>query len=162
MLIAALAAATALTATPALAQDAAAPAAASFTGPRVGLNVGFAGQDAFDTDTFTYGAEVGYDFDLGTAVVGATAEVQDSDDTGRDLSIVARAGVKPASKVLVYALGGYTNLKVAGFTLDGVRLGGGVEFLPVEHVSVKVEQRYSNYELGAEAWQSLVGVGYRF
>lgn len=161
MLIAAFAAATALGATPAFAQDAAAPVA-SFTGPRVGLDVGVADQDIFGTEAFTYGLEAGYDYDLGTAVIGATAEVQDSDDTGRDLSAVARVGAKPAANLLVYALGGYTNLKVAGYTLDGYRLGGGVEFVPTQHVSVKLEQRYSNYELGAEVYQTVLGVGYRF
>jgi outer membrane immunogenic protein len=161
ILFAALAAATALTATPALAQDAA-PAASSFTGPRVGLNVGFADEDVFGTELFTYGVEAGYDFDLGSAVVGVTAEAQDSDETGRDLSIVGRAGFKATPKFLVYALGGYTNLKVSSFTLDGYRLGGGVEFAPAQHVSLKLEQRYSNYELGLDAWQTVAGIGYRF
>ena len=162
-----LAAAVAFTvATPAAAQDAPAAAPApTFNGGHFGVNVGFADDDIFGTEIFTYGVEAGYDADLGNVVVGATAEFQDSKDTGRDLSIVGRAGFKPTSNVLVYGLAGYSNLKVFdGFKLDGIRVGGGVEFKPVSGspVSIKLEQRYTNYELGAEAYQSVLGLGFRF
>lgn len=162
-----LAAAAAIaSASPAYAQDAAQAApAATFTGPHVGVNVGFADDDIFGTELFTYGIDAGYDFDFGGAVVGAVAEVQDSKDTGRELSIAGRAGVKPSSNVLVYGLAGYSNLKVFdGFKLDGIRVGGGVEFKPVSGspVSIKLEQRYTNYELGAEAYQSVLGLGFHF
>lgn len=155
------AAAAAITvAVPAVAQDA---ATSTFTGPRVGVSAGFADEDLLGTEAFTYGADVGYDVDLGGAVVGATAEIQDSKDTGRDLSLVGRVGAKASPNVLVYGLAGYSNLKVAdNFKLDGMRFGAGVEVAAAPNVSVKVEQRYTDYELGAEAWQSLVGVGFRF
>lgn len=151
-------------ASPAIAQDAAQAApAATFTGPHVGVNVGFADDDIFGTELFTYGIDAGYDFDFGGAVVGAVAEVQDSKDTGRELSIAGRAGVKPSSNVLVYGLAGYSNLKVVdGVKLDGFRVGGGIEIVPTQKVSVKVEQRYTDYEFGLEAWQTVLGVGFRF
>lgn len=161
-----LAAAVAIAAaTPAVAQDAPAAAPAdTFNGPRIGLNVGFADpEDIFGTEAFTWGVEAGYDASLGGVVVGATAEFQDSKDTGRDLSAVGRVGVKPTSNVLVYGLAGYSNLKVIdGLKLDGVRVGGGVEVVPIEGspVSFKIEQRYTNYELGAEVYQTLVGIGF--
>lgn len=148
-------------ASPAYAQDAA-PAPA-FTGGHVGAVVGFADEDIFGTEAFTYGIDAGYDYDLGSAVIGATAEVQDSDDTGRDLSIVGRAGVKAAPNVLVYGLAGYTNLKVIdGLKIDGFRVGAGVEAVVAPHFSVKVEQRYSDYEYDAHVWQTVVGAGFRF
>lgn len=158
LFIATVAAAT--IATPALAQEA---APSTFTGARIGANVGFADDDLFGTEVFTYGVEGGYDVDLGGAVVGATAEVQDSKDTGRDLSLTARAGVKATPTTLVYGLAGYSNLKVFdGLKLDGLRLGAGVEVAAAPNVSVKFEQRYTDYELGAHIWQSVVGIGFRF
>ncbi|TFI56815.1 porin family protein [Sphingomonas parva] len=152
----AVAAAT-LFAAPAFAQS------ANFAGPRVGATVGFADDDFLGTETFTYGANVGYDFDLGNAVVGVTGEYQDSDDTGRDLSIVARAGAPVGSKALVYGLAGYTNLgSGTGFSLDGARVGAGVEVAVTPNVFLNLEQRYSNYEAGVDGFQTVAGLGFRF
>jgi outer membrane immunogenic protein len=165
MIILAAAAAMAA-ATPAAAQEAPAAEAAptnSFTGGHVGLNIGFADEDVFGTELFTYGVEVGYDYDFGGAVVGAVAEIQDSDDTGRELSLSGRVGAKPARNVLVYGLAGYANLEIVDdLEIDGLRLGGGVEVAPAPHVSVKLEQRYTNYEFDVDAWQTVLGVGFRF
>jgi outer membrane immunogenic protein len=149
-------------ATPAFAQDAIPAPVSNFTGAHIGANVGFADDDAFGTEVFTYGVDAGYDYDLGQAVVGATAEAQDSDDTGRDLSIVGRAGIKAAPNVLVYGLAGYSNLKVLGIKLDGVRFGGGVEAKMGPNFSVKLEQRYTDYEYDAHIWQTVLGAGFRF
>jgi outer membrane immunogenic protein len=163
ILIAAALAAT--TATPALAQEAnAAPASDNaFTGARIGAEIGLADDDIFGTESFTYGLEAGYDFDLGGAVVGPTVGLQDSDDTGREFSAGGRLGAKVGDKALIYGAVAYSNLKVADhFKLDGVRFGLGVEYAPAEHVYIKAEQRYANYELGAELWQTVLGVGFRF
>jgi outer membrane immunogenic protein len=160
ILIAAVLAATA--ATPALAQETAEVQANSFTGFRVGGDVGIADEDILGTEAFTYGAEVGYDFDLGGAVAGVSAGIQDSTDTGRELSVGGRLGAKVSSNALVYGSAAYSNLKAAGFKLDGVRFGVGVEVVPTEHFFVKAEQRYANYELGAELWQTTIGFGWRF
>ena len=150
-------------ATPALAQDAAPAPVGTFTGGHIGATVGFADDDAFGTEIFTYGVDAGYDYDLGQAVVGATVEAQDSDDTGRDLSIVGRAGVKATPTVLIYALGGYSNLKVVdGLKIDGFRAGGGVEAKIGPNFSVKLEQRYTDYEYDAHVWQTVLGAGFRF
>ena len=151
-------------ATPAFAQDAAAPAATGpgFNGARIGLNIGVAGEDFADTDALTYGFELGYDHDLGNAVVGVVGELQNSDETGREYSAGARAGFQPSNNVLVYGTVGYANLKAAGFKFDGVRFGGGVEALVTDNVSFKVEQRYTNYEAGLDTWQSVAGVGFHF
>lgn len=159
-----IAAALAATATPALAQEApAAPAGTTFTGPRAALELGVADDDIFGTEAFTYGAELGYDFDLGGAVAGVSLGLQDSDDTGREWSATGRIGAKVGSKALVYATGGYSNIKVVDdFKLDGIRVGAGVEVALAPHVFVKAEQRYANYELGAELWQTAVGFGFRF
>jgi outer membrane immunogenic protein len=145
----------------------AAPAAAqNFSGPRVSGHLGFADEDIFGTEIFTYGVQAGYDVETsGGAVLGATVEFQNSEDTGRDLSAVARIGGKADDRVLVYVLGGYTNLGFGagtGIELDGVRVGGGVEVAINRNVFVNLEQRYSNYEADVDGWQTLVGLGFRF
>jgi outer membrane immunogenic protein len=159
MLFVALAATT-LVATPAMAQDAAAQT--SFTGPRVGVNIGFADDDLFGTESFTYGAEVGYDFDAGGAVIGITGEIQDSDDITRELALTGRVGARVGSNALIYATGGYSNIRVIGVNVDGFRIGGGVELGIGSKGFVKFEQRYGNYEYGIDLYQSLIGAGLRF
>lgn len=164
ILIAAALAAT--VATPALAQEAdtAATADNAFTGPRIGAEIGVADDDIFGTEGFTYGLEAGYDFDLGgSAIAGIQAGIQDSDDTGRELSLGLRVGAVVSKNALIYANANYSNIEVVeDFELDGVRFGLGLECAATENVYVKAEQRYGNYELGAELWQTVVGVGFRF
>jgi outer membrane immunogenic protein len=146
-----------------------APAAAQdFSGARIGANIGFADEDAFGTEALVYGVNVGYDFDLGGAVAGVSAEYADSDEDGigRDLSVSGRIGGKVGTSAMIYAMGGYTNLSVDlpgdDFELDGARIGGGVEFALTPNVFANGEYRYSNYELGFETHQMLVGAGFRF
>lgn len=155
------AAAAFVAATPAAAQEA--TAGTTFTGARIGANVGLADDDIFGTEMFTYGVEAGYDADVGGAVLGASVEVQDSDDTGRDIAITGRVGAKASPNFLVYGLAGYTNLKpFSGLKLDGYRVGAGVELGFAEKGFAKIEQRYSNYELGVDGFQTVLGVGIRF
>lgn len=140
--------------------------AADFTGPRVGAGVGFADDDAFGFEAFTYGVNAGYDFDLGGAVVGGTLEYQDSseDGVGRDLSAIARVGGKVSDTALLYGLVGYTNLSAegTGIELDGVRTGAGVEVALGGQAYGQFEYRYSNYELDLDGHQMMAGVGIRF
>lgn len=157
-IILAAVAATAI-ATPAFAQDA---SSTSFEGARIGANIGFADDHIFGTESFTYGVEAGYDFNLGGAVAGATVELQDSKDLDREIALTGRVGAKVGSNALVYGVAGYSNLKAYGYKFDGFRLGAGVEFAPTKNMFVKVEQRYGNYQYGIDLWQTAVGVGVRF
>jgi len=122
---------------------------------------------------FVYGGTVGYDFEIGTAIVGVEAELADAstkesvtdlleaDDeasvsASRDLYVGARFGYSAASNVLLYAKAGYTNVRVkaryagtAGSfsesdTLDGYRLGAGVELVGQMNFA-RIEYRYSDY-----------------
>ena len=140
--------------------------AADFTGPRAGVSLGFADDDAFGFEALTYGVNAGYDFNLGSAVVGGTLEYQDSseDGIGRELSAVVRAGGKVNEGVLAYVLGGYTNLSVegTGIELDGLRTGAGVEVALGGQAYGQFEYRYSNYELDLDGHQMMAGVGIRF
>lgn len=178
-----LAAGTAMASSPAFAQD----ADSTFSGPRVEAIVGYdinkAGS-SIDNDTdipndqsaegLMYGVGAGYDFDLGSVVVGPEAEVtwsnakttfEDGDFEGfgagnvranRDLYLGARVGFKATPSTLVYAKGGYTNAKFDSrnqnfrrdLDADGWRLGAGVEQKFDNNVYAKVEYRYSNYKEG--------------
>jgi len=153
-------AATAFVATPALAQDASADA--TFTGPRIGVNVGFADDDIFGTESFTYGAEVGYDHAVGGVVLGITGEIQDNDEITRELALTGRVGARVGSKGLVYATGGYSNIRAYGVNVDGFRIGAGAELAVGGKGFVKLEQRYGNYEYGIDLYQTLIGGGIRF
>ncbi len=137
--------------------------AADFTGPRVGANVGLADENFVGDASFTYGAEVGYDHAIAdNAIVGVTAEIQDTDDTGRELALTVRAGGVVGNSALVYVLGGYTNLNAVGFNFEGFKIGAGVEVAVTEQAFVKFEHRYANYDSGVKYHQNLVGVGFRF
>lgn len=151
-------AATALVATPAMAQT----APSTFTGPRIGATVGFSNDKFIGTQAFTYGAEAGYDVAVGGAVLGVTAEILDNRDITRELALTARAGVRVGSKGLFYVTGGYSNIRTYGVTFDGVRLGVGGELALGKNAYVKLEQRYGNYQYGAHLWQSVIGAGVRF
>lgn len=192
---------------PALAQDDPAP----FTGPRIEALVGYdnvqAGNDD-DSDAaegVSYGAGIGYDFQLGGAVFGIEGEYADSsgdltgndiDLTGdsfrlnadRDLYVGGRVGFTVTPSTLLYVKGGYTNFKVKsryedglggvfedGATLDGYRLGAGVEqkfSLLGPSGFAKLEYRYSNYSnldlddvdagIDVDRHQVMAGVGLRF
>lgn len=161
-------------AAPALAQD------STFTGPRIEGIIGYdtakdgTGQDAGSSDGITYGGAIGYDVQLGGAVIGAEAELTGSSvdtradsllaagdrlvvDMGRDIYLGARAGVAITPTTLIYAKGGYTNARVnttyeAGNTrteigedMEGFRVGAGAEFKLSGNAYLKGEYRYSNY-----------------
>jgi outer membrane immunogenic protein len=151
------------TATPAFAQEAAPASDNNFAGAHVGFELGFADQDIFGTEAFSYGLDAGYDFDLGSVVVGPTVGLQDTSDTGREFSAGGRAGVKATSNVLVYGAVNYSNLEVVdGVKVDGARFGLGVEVAPAKNLYVKAEQRYATYSHDLDLWQTVLGLGFRF
>ncbi len=173
---------------PAFAQD----GTSTFTGPRVeailGYDISKAGSTIDDDtpdndndqsiDGFMYGIAVGYDYDLGGAVVGLEAELSDSTakveaengdienfgfgnvKAGRDIYLGARVGFKAAPDALVYVKGGYTNARYniastfdgedfrQSLDTDGYRIGAGAEYAVSENSFVKLEYRYSNYSEG--------------
>lgn len=202
MIIPALLAAAA--AVPAFAQD-----RAPFTGPHIEALVGYENINVPNDGQkgksgVMYGGSAGFDFQAGGAILGIEGEVSDSSnrtrdfgvvtagdqfrvDTGRDLYVGARIGFAAAPGTLIYAKGGYTNLRLKqtytapGFSavqknnLDGYRLGVGVEqkfnlFGPSGFV--KAEYRYSNYknlndgaanlDVDLDRHQAVLGVGIRF
>jgi outer membrane immunogenic protein len=181
-LLAALVAGT--VAAPALAQE---DVRAPFTGPRVGVIVGYDNSqpgssedsdidgDDQSVEGLLYGFDIGYDVNVGSAVIGAEAELTDStgkvdvestdpDAFGfgrvaadRDIYVGLRAGFLATPETLIYAKGGYTNAKYnilasdgeteldSDFKLDGYRVGAGVERTFGNNTYGKIEYRYSNY-----------------
>ena len=155
-------------------------------------------------DGVAFGVGAGYDYDAGGVILGVEGEFmestgnQDADEsvdgfqrsieTGRDLYVGARVGVPVASRTMVYAKGGYTNLAVEAnyegaddrfefdTNADGLRVGAGVEHAFGENAYGKVEYRYSNYnnvqhnmvdtdfsrEIDLDRHQVVAGVGFRF
>lgn len=173
---AALVVSTALAA-PAFAQE---TGDSTFTGPRA---EGIVGWDRMDDSTspgidaedgIVYGGAVGYDFQIGGAVLGfegeatgsttkqeATSAIVAGDQlrvrAGRDLYVGGRVGFVVGERTLIYAKGGYTNAQVdvryqapgvqinEKETLDGWRLGAGAEMNLGGNLYLKGEYRYSNY-----------------
>ena len=146
----------------ALATPAFAAETADFSGPRVSISAGLADDDVVGDDAFAYGAEVGYDWNMNGVVLGVSAEIGDTDETGRELGATARIGGVVGKNVLLYGLGGYSNLNAAGFNFAGIQGGAGAELALGKQAFVKYEHRYANYDSGVEFHQNLIGVGLRF
>lgn len=150
-------------ATPALAQD----EASAFTGARVGVELGVVDDDIFGTNEGTYGFNAGYDFDLGSAVVGVTGtyiDTFDNDNFGvRELGLSGRVGGKVAPRTLAYVTAGYSNLDADGLpgSVDGVKVGLGLE-QSFGNLYANIETRYGNYEAGIDLYQTAIGFGVRF
>ena len=145
------------------------------------------------TDAFVGGAFLAYDYEVAPSVViGAQAEfnVAASDDfgamnnaTGIEVNpryafdLTARAGYLVTPETLLYVRGGYSNTRVRTTTLadsermsasdnrDGWLIGGGAERMITDHISARLEYRYSDLGEGPEKFdrhQVLVGAAYRF
>jgi len=180
----------------------AAPASARDSGPADQVATGFRVEaiGGFDTGNYNrdekdqgvlYGAGIGYDLGVGRLRIGVDAEVSDSTadgcvqlgldrfctEAGRDIYAGGRIGFAAGSKLLLYAKGGYTNLRltrrdhnpldgpsVLHPKFDGVRFGGGAELAVGANSFVKAEYRYSDYDrrISFDRHQGVVGVGWRF
>jgi outer membrane immunogenic protein len=176
-------------ATPALAQD------TTHTGLRIEGLVGYDGIDVEGDNAkdVSYGIGVGFDGQVGGAVVGIEAEAMQSEveecvtnfevatdqlcaSAGRDLYVGGRVGAALGANSLIYAKAGYTNarfnldyketptapLESTHDDLNGVRVGGGIQFGLGPNLYAKAEYRYSNYEAGFEKHQGVVGLGFKF
>ncbi|HEX7743458.1 MAG TPA: porin family protein [Sphingobium sp.] len=154
---------------PAFAQD-----AAPFTGPRAGVTVGY--DKLGGEDGVSYGATTGFDLAVGSNVTFGP-EVSFSDTTvgggglelSRDLAASVRLGYILNPQFLVFGKVGYANTRFeasnsnAGFSVEGVRFGGGVEYALNSNTYVSAEYQRTEYEDGINSRDAgLVGVGFRF
>jgi outer membrane immunogenic protein len=171
------AAALAVSATPVFAQESTND---NMTGAYFGVITGYDsvtiddGTVAESQDDLMYGLVTGYDYDMGSVVLGVEAEYADSsveqrvDDvltTGDSFALKAstdlyagiRAGFKASDKALVYLKGGFTTGRAKleyddgvdttseSDNLNGYRVGVGAEVDLVANVTIRAEYRYSDY-----------------
>ena len=164
-----------LTATPALAQNAAAG------GLYVGALAGYEGLDVESADgsatatadSAVYGINAGYDLSLGSAFVGVEGELstssgstrfpgsftgaRDSLEAGGQYYLGARAGVALTPGIAAYGKVGYTSLDTRAFTsagslgeikdnAGGLRFGGGVQMQLPGPLEARLEYRRSRYK----------------
>ncbi|PJG48667.1 hypothetical protein CAF53_10785 [Sphingobium sp. LB126] len=154
---------------PAFAQD-----AAPFTGPRAGVTLGY--DKVGGEDGFAYGVSTGYDLALAPRITFGP-EVSLSDTTvgaggteiSRDLAASVRLGYVVTPRVLAFGKVGYANTRIEasnsnfGFSIEGVRYGGGVEFAVTGNTYISAEYQRTEYEDnfgGRDA--GVVGIGFRF
>lgn len=184
----------------------AANAAEPFNGPFVGVQAGWEQTDVGtastplgstsinnSNDTVTGGVFAGYDYKLTPKVVAgveAGINLSDSDDlvssnggrtasidAERSIDLSARLGYLVTDNTLVYARGGYSNVRAettltnaAGTlrdrsNLDGWLVGAGIERAISQNISTRLEYRYSDLSEGDgkfDRHQLLMGVAYRF
>ncbi|HSX56005.1 MAG TPA: porin family protein [Sphingomonas sp.] len=164
-------------ATPAFAQDEAAP----FNGAHI---TAVAGYDIVDLnvagvenpDGVAYGVAFGYDFQRENVLFGIEGEVTESTaelksgntvvaSASRDLYAGVRLGYV-FGNTAVYGKAGYTNARiessVGNENGEGLRLGAGAERKFGQNLFGKVEYRYSNYDADIERHQIVAGLGVRF
>ncbi|WP_353216949.1 outer membrane beta-barrel protein [Sandarakinorhabdus sp.] len=165
----------ALIAAAAIAGPAAAQEAVNFNGPYIGGQLGWQ-QDRQSltlgtvppatsrarSDGFAYGGQIGYDFNLGKAVVGLETSLTGRSgssrfatfdlEPGRTINVTARAGWLVAPDGLLYARGGYSNARfsidnplVPAENRDGYTLGAGYEHMLAKNISARVEYNYGDY-----------------
>jgi outer membrane immunogenic protein len=170
---------------------AAAPASAQdFTGPRIEARAGwdgtsinirdtrdFGGRGTFGASSyssdFLFGAEAGFDVQVGRLVVGAYGgiDITDADEpfqrelvtfhTSRNITVGGRIGYAFGPRVLVYGKAGYSNGRLtptfqtganqapyAGFDRDrdGMHFGGGVELAVRQGLYVRADYTHHSYD----------------
>jgi outer membrane immunogenic protein len=159
----------------AIAGPAAAQDAPNFNGAFVGVQLGWQqDRQSLDLGTvppttirargdgFAYGGQIGYDVNLGSAVLGVEASLTGRTginrfptfdlEAGRTINLTGRAGYLITPDSLLYARGGYSN---ARFTIanpagpsenrDGWTVGAGYEHVLGRNVSARVEYNYGDY-----------------
>ncbi|WP_082701229.1 outer membrane protein [Novosphingobium sp. FSW06-99] len=138
-------------------------------------------------DTGTLGIFAGYDYKLTPkVVVGAQAELNfpitahfgdgvTTIDPKRSIDLSLRTGYLVDAKTLAYVRAGYSNVRestaipslatyVSG-SQNGWLLGAGVERAVTDHVTGRIEYRYTDLSEGQGKWdrhQVLAGVAYHF
>jgi outer membrane immunogenic protein len=156
--IIALVAALGIFSTPAMAQSA-------FSGPRVEVNASTDDvTNTRDRSDISYGAAIGLDAPLtANTIVGVEATIDDAFDKSRVVGVSARAGVLLTDNVLAYGKVGYENFRSANYgSLDGLRLGAGLEANVRGPLFVKAEYRYSDLSKGVGRHGAVIGAGLRF
>ena len=113
-------------------------------------------------DDFVYGASAGVNIPMGDAIVGVEATVDNVFEDSRELGASARLGYT-FDQVMLYGEAGYTNYRdVFSRELDGLRVGGGLEYNISPNAFVSAEYRYTDFESNVGKHAGLIGLGIRF
>ncbi len=152
----------------------------TWTGFYVGVNAGgiSAKVNGQDDTSFTVGARAGFDYQVGSLVVGVLGDV---DYSGLDINglksrfvgqVNARVGFLAQPSLLLYATGGltYADIDFPGVSsARGWNVGGGVEYRINANWSAFVEYRYHDLRTegtlasrDVDAHTVKIGVNYRF
>ena len=156
-----------------------APAAAQettiFDGPFVGVQLGWQQDRRSATtslvpptttrvtgDGLVYGGQVGYDANIGGAVLGLEGSITGRSgnsgsaaldfETDRTINVTARAGLLVSPESLLYTRGGYSNARFSltnpagnSESRNGYTLGAGYERSLTDKISARIEYAYSNH-----------------
>ena len=137
----------------------------NFTGFKVGVTAGYDDvTGSVDANDVVYGFETGVDVGVGDRVtVGAEAFSTNLFEDTRTIGAAARLGYAVTEDALVFARAGYSNYQdVFSQELDGLTVGGGLEYAISDMTYAKVEYRYSDFENNVGNHGALVGFGLRF
>lgn len=137
----------------------------------------FAGYDVTIAPRVVIGGELTLDASAGDSINGSAGGEAAVLDPKRQISVTGRAGYLIDSETLVYARGGYTNVRASVSTnspngalgrsreLDGWTLGAGAERQLSSTISARVEYRYSDLSQGrgsVDRHQVLAALAYHF
>lgn len=135
-----------------------APVGRDWSGFYVGGSLGYGDVDADgvtgDFEGATFGGHAGYNYDLGSIVLGAELEATGTNDfendaTGLELDNVLRAKVRAgydAGAFLPYVTGGYAQAEVSGDDDDGYFYGVGVDYAFSDSITVGGEYLRHEFE----------------
>ncbi|GFM29408.1 outer membrane protein [Novosphingobium sp. PY1] len=133
----------------------------------------YAGYDKRIADKFVLGVEGSFDLTTDDNLQAANYTL----DPQYSFDLTARTGYLVTPQTLLYVRGGYANARIktaiAGSAgpltdtgnQDGWTVGGGVERQLIDHVSARLEYRYSDFSEGDGQYDRhrvLAGVSYRF
>ena len=134
---------------------------AGFTGVRAEAYAGINDfHNARSVNDVSFTGAVGVDAPLGD---NFTFGVEGTADTNETYGVGARLGYAVNSDTLVFARAGYDRFDDARtHTLEGLSLGGGVEWRISERSFVSAEYRHTDFDRGVGSHAGLLGVGIRF
>ncbi|APZ54984.1 outer membrane protein [Salipiger abyssi] len=160
------------------------PATGDWTGPSVGVQLGYGSADADgpaddSEEGALYGVRAFYDHDFGNWVAGGGLQYDGADidlgDAG-NVDGIAKLGGRVGydmGRTMIYGSGGYAHASTDGGALDagssdGYYVGIGAETYVTDNVTVSGELNYNEFEdfdandLKVGATTATVGLNYRF
>lgn len=138
---------------------------------------GYAGYNVKATDQIVIGAEAGFSATVDDRVSATSAGRALTIDPRYSFDLSARAGYLVTDKALIYIRGGYANTRIRTIfaaasgpvstsdNLDGLQIGGGLEYAITDRISARAEYRYRDFGTNGGQYdrhQTLVGVSYNF